>query len=397
MALVTMGTRNAFGVFILPMEEEFGWNRTTVSIAGGLGVLCNGVLQPFMGRLFDRYGRVSIIVSLVTVSFATMALSLTMNIIYMAFMFGVVASAALGGTSLTNTGALLSRWFRRKRATVIGLNASGASFGALLIMLWSVPLVWKFLKTDPADMGLQPDGDPVQEASTDSNPTPTSRNTGPLDTDQWTQPFRSPPFWQMSMAYVVCGTTTFVLSFHFVAFAQEDRNLSAGMAATIFAVMGGLNAVGTIGAGVLSDRFTRNNLLTAVYFTRGIAYLVLLIPPLLNIPVLEGTLGVWVFACMAGLSWLATAPLTSSLTADVYGLRALGTISGVSFMFHQFGGFTMVIIAGILRDITGSYTVPFLLAGSLLFPAAITAFSIQERRYSARYQTQAAVAAAGDG
>ena len=70
-------------------------------------------------------------------------------------------------------------------------------------------------------------------------------------------------------------------------------------------------------------------------------------------------LGLWVFACIAGFSWVATHPLTSSLTAEVYGLRALGTISGISFLFHQVGGFVSVTLAGFLYDVTGSYTLPF--------------------------------------
>jgi MFS family permease len=181
-----------------------------------------------------------------------------------------------------------------------------------------------------------------------------------------------------------------------VAFAQEDRGISTGLAATMFALMGGLNVVGSIGAGVLSDRFTRKDLLAITYFTRGLAYMILLVPPLLGIPVLSGELGLWLFAAVAGLSWVATAPLTSTLTADVYGLRALGTISGISFTFHQIGGFGSVLLAGYLKDLTGSYTIPFLIVGSLLFPAAISAFSINERRYSVRFAAQTAHAAAGN-
>ncbi len=410
-ALVTIGVRNAMGVFVIPMSEEFGWSRGAISLAGGLGVLVNGLTQPFLGMLFDRKGRISIVVSLVVVALATMALSLTFHIFFLAFMFGIVASTALSGASLTNTGALLSKWFRRRRATAIGINASGSSFGALLlvpfatyfmqatdswratwvamgiIMLWAVPFAWIFLRDDPAEMGLQPDGDREVIQESGSAP-PAVRPNGPLDTASWSECFRSAPFWQMSMAYVVCGTTTFVLSFHFVAFAQEDRGMSPGLAAGAFALMGGLNVVGGIGAGVISDRFSRKNLLALVYATRGTAYMLLIVPPLLGIPVLSGELGVWLFATVAGVSWIATASLTTTLTADVYGLRALGTISGLTFTFHQFGGFAMVLLAGVLNDLTGSYTIPFLFAGSLLFPAAITAFFIKERKYSARYQSQ---------
>ena len=112
--------------------------------------------------------------------------------------------------------------------------------------------------------------------------------------------------------------------------------------------------------------------------------------------VIPSTAGLWVFATIAGFSWVATLPLTSSLTADVYGLRALGTISGVTFMFHQFGGFGSVLLAGKLYDVTGDYTLPFAIVGGLLFPAAIAAFTIRERKYSARYQAPAVAASAGN-
>ena len=118
------------------------------------------------------------------------------------------------------------------------------------------------------------------------------------------------------------------------------------MAGAIFALMGGLNAIGSIGAGILSDRFSRKNMLALVYFLRGSAYLILLLPPLLGIPILSGDLGIWLFAAIAGVSWIATNPLSVSLTADVYGLRALGTITGVSFLFHQVGAFFGVLLAG---------------------------------------------------
>mgnify|MGYP003707654737 FL=1 len=87
--------------------------------------------------------------------------------------------------------------------------------------------------------------------------------------------------------------------------------------------------------------------------------------------------------------WVATASLSSTLTADVYGLKTLGTITGVSFLFHQVGGLAGVLIGGFLYDLTSSYTLPFAIVGATLFPAGLSAFSIKERTYSSRYQTAA--------
>ncbi len=112
---------------------------------------------------------------------------------------------------------------------------------------------------------------------------------------------------------------------------------------------------------------------------------------------MPGALGLWVFAAVAGLSWVATNPLTTSLTADVYGVRALGTIGGISFFFHAMGAVISVPMAGFLYDATGSYTIPFAIAGSLLFPAAISAFTIRERKYSMRHAPPPALSgASGD-
>ena len=95
---------------------------------------------------------------------------------------------------------------------------------------------------------------------------------------------------------------------------------------------------------------------------------------------------VWAFVAVLGFSWWATNPLTTSLTADIYGLKFLGTLSGLSFSVHQIGAAASVLFAGIMHDVTGSYNLPFAIVGSLLVLATISAFRVEERRYSARYQ-----------
>ena len=410
-AVVTTGARNAFGVFVIPMSEEFGWNRGTISLAAALGALVNGVTQPFMGRIFDATGgRTVILTGLIVIGVATVLLSLTFHILFLVFVFGFVLSTAMSAAANNNTGAMLARWFHRRRATVLGLNSGGSSLGGLLIvpfamyllqatnwritwtvlgliiLLLTVPLAFLFVRESPAKMGLLPDGDkaPPRERANRAS----TRSGGPLEADRWIQSFRSMPIWQMSLSYFVCGTTTQMLTVHFVPYAI-DRGVSPTIAATVFGLMMGLNSLGATGAGILGDKFGRKSLLALAYFLRGCAYMLLLLVP--------GDAALWIFAIVAGFSWSSTPPLTTALTADIYGLRTLGTVAGVSFVFHQVGGFTAVLLAGVLYDVTGSYTVPFAIMGLLLFPAALSAFTIRERKYSSRYQTApAAVAASGD-
>ena len=408
-AFIGVGARQGFGVFVVPMSDDFGWSRSSISFAASLGFLLNGLIQPFVGGIFDRFGgRIVIGFGLIILGLATFSLAFTFHLWFLIFMFGVVSSVALSAISITTTGALLSKWFRRRRGTVMGLNSAGVSIGGLLLVpfsmyllqatnwqtTWAVlgllvlflgaPLAFLFIRDDPQKMGLNPDGD----SDAPGGPGGRSRGygRGPLDTAKWADSLRSLPMWQMTLSYFVCGATTATLAVHFVPHAL-NLGVSPTVAALAFGYMMALNALGAVAATMISDRFGRKNLLGGVYFLRGCAYMLLVFVP--------GAPSLWLFASVAGLSWIATAPLTSALTADVYGLRAIGTISGISFTFHAVGSFVFIWLSGFLFDLTGSYNLPFGIAGALLFPAAFSAFTIRERRYSARYATQPA-AAAGD-
>jgi MFS family permease len=334
-----------------------------------------------------------------------MLLALTTHILVLILLFGGVLSIAMGGSSLTTTSALLAKWFHRHRATAVSLNASGASVGGLLLvpltvylihfvgwrMAWVVlglllliivvPLVYVLLKDDPAELGLLPDGDPQPLGAGQTAPA----RPGPLEVEHWQQSFRSTPIWQLYGGYFVCGFTIALISTHFVPFAIE-RGVSATTAATAFGVMSGLNVVGVLAVGALADRGGRKNLLGLVYALRGCAYAALLLAP--------GAWSLWSFVVIMGFSWWATLPLTSALTAEVYGLKHLGILNGLAFTGHQIGGALSIQLGGILRDLTGSYDLPFAIAGLLLCGASLVSFAIREQRYSTRYQT--AASAAGD-
>ncbi|HSF30103.1 MAG TPA: MFS transporter [Candidatus Tectomicrobia bacterium] len=407
-ALVTVGGRSAFGVFVVPMSEEFGWSRSIISLAASIGFLVNGLGQPWVGRLFDTFGgRKVILGSLAIFGVTTMLLALTFHILFLILVFGVLMSVAWSGASLTTTSAMLSRWFQRKRATALSLSTAGASAGGLLLVplamfvlqradwrvVWMVlgalvlvvalPLAFAFLRDDPADLGLLPDGD--QPSADDPQLTSGRTMDGSRKSDDWHKALRSWPFWQLAGAYCVCGFSTAVLTTHFIPYAI-DRGVAPATAATAFGVMNGLNVVGVIAMGMLADRCGRKNLLALVYAGRGGSYALLLLAP--------DPWGLWGFAAIAGFSYWATAPLTTSLTADLYGLRTLGFLSGMTFLIHQVGGAASIQFAGLMRDVAGSYTLPYTVAGLLLLPAALSAFSIREQQYIGREQDRPASASA---
>jgi sugar phosphate permease len=129
--------------------------------------------------------------------------------------------------------------------------------------------------------------------------------------------------------------------------------------------------------GMVSDRMPRKTLLGLVYLVRSVAFVLLVVLP--------GPAALWGFAVVGGMSWLATVPLTTSLTADVYGLKHLGTLAGLATLSHQVGGALAVYAFGVCFDAFGTYDPAFLIGALLLGVAGVLSLSIRERAYSVRY------------
>ena len=139
---LSVGGRTGFGVFIIDMTDEFGWSRGTISLAIAIGWLVNGASQPFLGRIYDRFGgRKTISISLLVLGVSTMMLSKTNSIWFLIVVYGGVMSVAAGGASLVTVHALLARWFYRKRGQVLAISTAGASAGALILAPFAAYLI----------------------------------------------------------------------------------------------------------------------------------------------------------------------------------------------------------------------------------------------------------------
>jgi predicted MFS family arabinose efflux permease len=129
--------------------------------------------------------------------------------------------------------------------------------------------------------------------------------------------------------------------------------------------------------GFISDRLLRKNLLTVVYGVRGLAFLSLVVfPP---------GIGLWVFAIVGGMSWLASVPQVGALVAEIYGIQRAGTLNGMLTLVHQVGGAAAVAGAGLIFDLSGSYSPFFIVAaGTLVFASAVS-WALRERACSVRF------------
>ena len=397
---IVIGVRQGFGVFVESWEKDFGVTTTAVSVAAAIGWIVNGVSQPFFGALTDRLGaRRVLIAGMVLMGVGTILVAASTSPLMLTVTYGFLVSFATGALSFTPAGALLSRWFVRRRGTAMSLLTVGGSLSGMIMIpflayfmlnaswqtVWitlgvmilglGLPVLVLVVRSSPEEMNLLPDGD-ADEQGAEPGRVSRSRALGPLATNRWQESFRSAPMWQLSVAYWVCGVTTASISVHFVRWASSE-GISPGTAALAFGLLSGINALGVLFVGTVSDRMQRKNLLGMVYLVRGLAFVSLIVLP--------GSTALWTFAIVGGMSWLATVPLTTSLAADVYGVRKLGTLAGLINMAHQLGGGAAVIVFGRVFDRYGSYDIAFAGGAMFLLMAGLVALSIREKRYSARF------------
>jgi MFS family permease len=396
---MTIGTRATLGNFFKTIIADLSWDRGTISFVIAVNLWISGLLQPFAGHLMDRFGAKWLFTSSVAVYGVGVALmGLTNGVGYLLVIYGIVIGAASAGSSMSLSNALLAQWFRNGRALAMSINNACGAVGQLILVYVSYLLLesigWRAshlylgvaVLMVAVPMALMVPRRRLDAATVSGASAAQPAATGPLETTSWSKALCSMPLWQLNGGYFVCGMTVAIFSVHLIPFAT-DRGFSPQTAAQAFGLMAILSVVGSLLSGILSDHVGRKNVLALAYMTRAAAFTLLLM--------WRHELALYAFAVLGGLSWLATPPSVIALTGEIYGLRALGTLGGISLLAHQLGGGVSVWLAGATHDLTGSYDVSFALAAVALLGAALISFSIAERRYSVRYLTPAA-SAVGD-
>jgi len=388
-----VGARETLGNFLKPITGELHWDRETISLIAAINLWLSGLLQPFTGHILDRFGaRWLFVISVTLYGVGVLLVSFTHTAWYLVAVYGVLVGSATAGSSISLSNTLVAQWFpAQRRAFAISINNASVALGRLVLIYLSFYAFtlygWRWthiylgvailLVTIPAAL-LFPG-----HRSTAENRAQAARQRsmvrGPLEVARWSESLKSLPLWQIMGGYFVCGMTV-SLSMHFIAFATDhgykhaDAVVAQGtMAVVIFC--------GSLLAGIVSDRIGRKNVLGLAYALRAVAFGTLLL--------WHHWLALYVFAVVGGLSWLATPPSVTALTGEIYGMRTLGTLGGISLLAHQIGGGLSVWLAGKFYDLTGGYDFSFTLATLALVGASLVSFSIAERRYSMRYLTPA--------
>jgi MFS family permease len=390
------GFRAAPSVLIVPLEEEFGWSRSVLSLAVSLNLVLYGLMAPFAAALMDRFGMRRVTTcALILIAGGSAITVLVSDSWQVLLTWGLMVGVGTGSMALVFAATVTDRWFVEKRGLVSGiLTAAGATgqliflpFLAILVSgpgwraaallvasgaLLVVPLVWLFLRDRPSDIGVTAYGaDPRAPAAPvlEGGPGPARRAI-----DALREAARSRTFWALAAAFAICGmTTNGLIGTHLIP-AAHDHGMGDTAAAGLLALVGVFDVVGTVLSGWLTDRVNPRLLLAAYYAVRGLSLLAL--PALLG-PSVEPSLVA--FVVMYGLDWVATVPPTIALCRDLFGSR--GTIVfGWVFASHQLGAAAAALGAGIIRDLTGAYTVAWLGAAGLCAVAAILSINVRRQQ-----------------
>jgi sugar phosphate permease len=389
--LVTAGTVGAPGVFIVPLEQEFGWKASEISSALAVRFLLYGLMGPFAAVLMNRFGVRRIVLTALVIIATTLVASLAMTEVWQLVLFwGIGVGIGTGLTAMVLGATIATRWFSERRGLGMGLLSASTATGQLVflpllakltavygwrtalcfvcaMLILATLLVLLLMRNRPSDIGLAPYG------ATEIVPEP-SHSGGFLallasPVLVLKDAMKSAAFWVLFGTFFICGlSTSGLIQTHFIALCG-DFGLAPVKAASVLAMMGVFDFFGTIGSGWLSDRFDNRWLLFWYYGLRGLS--------LIYLPFTDFTFyGLSLFAMFYGLDWIATVPPTVKLTSRYFGTERTNVVFGWIFAGHQLGAATAAYGAGLTRTEWSTYLPAFFVAGAACIVAALLALSL---------------------
>lgn len=395
------GFRAAPGVLMVPLQREFGWNTTVLSAAVSINLVLFGLTAPFAAALMERFGIRKVTATALVLIGTGSALTVLVNQSWQILMtWGLLIGLGTGSMALVFAATIANTWFSKSRGLVIGILTAGSAAGQLVFLpfiamlaqdpgwrqaslliaagaLAVVPLVLKFLRNSPADVGVLPygadpgDGTPGQAAPAEKGQ---STNAAVRALQVLRRATKVRTFWALAAGFAICGATTNgLIGTHFIPSAH-DHGMPETTAAGLLAVVGIFDILGTIASGWLTDRFNPRILLAVYYQFRGIGLLVL--PMLLSAEVQPSMI---VFVVIYGLDWVATVPPTAAICREVFGTDG-SVVFGWVFAAHQLGAAAAALAAGAIRDSTGHYTYAWLGAAAMCTVAAVVSATIRNSK-----------------
>jgi MFS family permease len=377
---IAFGVWYSFSVFFLAVINDFGWSRAAASSVFSVFIISQSFVGPLTGHLQDRFGpRLIIPIGALLVSASLVIVSRASSLWEFYVFYGVCAGVGVSLMGFSSHSAFIPKWFERKRGLAIGIAMSGIGLGMLLIIPlvergiallgWRrtylclaglvlgviVPLNLLFGRKSPAEMNLVPDGNSVNDGERLSKPAFTVKIVDPgWAGEDWTlrKALGTKRFWFLLGSFffgswVYQGTLLHCIS------AMVDSGVTRENAAYYFGIVGIAGSAGKILFGYLSDVIGREkaNSLAGLITALGIICLIF-------IPAFHGPMPL-LFALSFGLGYGAAAPLFPSVSADIFLGSSFGLIFAAICMGGGLGGSLGPYVAGLIRDVTGTYTYAF--------------------------------------
>ena len=390
--LVSFGIRAAFGVFQIPVAEEFGWLRTEFSLAIAVQNLAWGIGQPIFAALGDRFGARRALLAGAVVYALGLALSAAAVTPAQHQLLAVLVGFGVAGTGFGVILGVVGRAAAPERRPMALAVATAAGSGGQVIgppvaeALLTV-MAWQgvFLVFAAASLAL------LLLLPAMRAPQAPDASDGPPMGEALLRAVRDPSYALIFLGFFSCGYQLGFITAHFPAFVTEycgpilAGGLLASLGVTSTSVLGAIalsviglaNIAGTLAAGWLGGRFPKKFLLSSIYAGRTLVAAAFILTP-----ITPGT--VLLFSVAMGALWLATVPLTSGLIAQIYGVRFMGTLYGLVFLSHQIGSFLGVWLGGALYDLTGGYTLVWWVGVGVGAFSALVHLPIRERPLDAQ-------------
>ncbi len=393
------GIRVVPTVLIHPLEADFGWARSAITLGISINLLLYGVAAPVVGWILDKYGpRRVMLTSLTLLSVGLLCTTFVSQLWQFWLTWGVMVGLGAGGMSGVLSASVAHRWFNARRGQAVGILSSGSSTGQIVFipfMLFivaytgwrmgsyilvactaaAVTLVWLLMRDKPEDVGLEPYNEgpgavtaPVVDkaAAKPEEAKPAGPVMGIKDA------IKTPTFWLLCGVFSICGgTANGLIGTHLLPHALENGFDRLTVASAI-GIMGTMNVIGTLFSGWLADRIDPRKLIAAVFTLRGLSLFYLLL--------VDNTQGLIIFTVVYGLDWFATVPPVVMIAGQTFGKQSIGRIYGWIFLSHQIGGSAMAYAGGLLYDYVGNYEMAFFAGGWMGLMAAAFGLSIRPKK-----------------
>ncbi|MGW4224809.1 MFS transporter [Streptomyces bauhiniae] len=384
--------RSLPGLLIEPLHAEFGWSRGTIGAAVSVNLALYGLTAPFAAALMDRFGIRRVVAVALTVIALGAGLTVWMTAPWQLILcWGLFVGLGSGSMALAFAATVTGRWFTERRGLVTGILTAASASGQLIflpLLAWIVenhrwrpaavtvalaalavvPFVWLLLRDHPADVGLKPYG------ATEFVPKPPPvTGAARRALTVLASAVRTGQFWLLAGSFAICGASTNgLIQTHFVP-AAHDHGMPVPAAASLLAVIGVFDVLGTIASGWFTDRFDSRRLLAVYYALRGISllFLPMLLGPAVQVPMVF-------FIVFYGLDWVATVPPTLALCRERFGDDS-AIVFGWVLASHQIGAALVAWLGGFARDVFGSYDMVWYASGSLCAAAALMSLVIRRR------------------